>query len=210
MNILKSIYIAQREWDNIRISLKYCGDIGPYNSPDTNRNIKLIHGNDNLIGKLIAMSNKFNRYGYYTREASFVFDNLANRAGRKLGLTQKFSSVFGNMYSLFRTEYCILDIDIDSDEVSKDNLLKQFFIYEQIYPISEFHNWNFSSVKVKNKFKQMYDRLIYWQNNNGTLEDEFQNFKQQSENTLNDAMEDYITKHRLDYLRNYHHLDMAS
>ena len=212
MNILKSIYIAQEEWENIRLSLEKCGDIGPYCATDQKHEVKIIHGDYKLITKLAEMRNKYGQCGYYSPEASFVFEKLATRAARKLGLSREFAYEFGNLYSLLRTEYLVLNVDVDSNNNTKRNFLRQFFYYEQLFPISEFHDWNFGSVKVKNKLKGIYDKLIYWQHNPDSFEKELENFSSESGNAFNNSvsMATYLAKHNLGYLRYYYNLDMAS
>ena len=212
MNILKSIYIAQEEWEHIRLSLEKCGDIGPYCATDHNHDVKIIHGNYKLITKLSEMKNNFPQYGYYSPEASFVFEKLATRAARKLGLSREFAYEFGNLYSLFRTEYLVLNVDVDSDNNTKRNFIRQFFYYDQLFPIDEFHNWNFGSAKVKTKLKGIYDKLVFCQDNPESFERELKKFSSRSENEFNKSvtMANYLAKHNMSYLRYYYNLDIAS
>lgn len=212
MNILKSIYIAQEEWENIRLSLQKCGDIGPYCVTGKNNKVKIIHGDYKLISKLNEMRNRFKLSGYYSPEASFVFEKLGTRAAYKLGLTGEFAKEFGILYSLFRTEYLVLNIDVESDNATKNNFIRQFFYYEQLFPIGEYHNWNFGSAKVKNKLKGIFDKLKYWQENSDLFGRELKKFSAESTNSLDNtvSMATYLARHNLGYLRHYYNLDMAS
>ena len=88
--IEKAIKIAISEWDNIRRSLKKCGDIGELAPEDvvTDDPYSYAYKKILLHLKLIEMDKRLLKCGYSIPEAADVFTVLATEAEVRLGLTR--------------------------------------------------------------------------------------------------------------------------
>src|SRR6201993_2080388 len=110
MDVQGAIQIAKREWENIRLSLQMCGDIGEFDSINRiNTSSPIVSEALPLIRSLIEMENKLSTYGYFTPEAGHVFTYLASRAGERFGLSYKLAQTFGRGYSWIRTGWFDLE-----------------------------------------------------------------------------------------------------
>ncbi len=152
----KTIRIIKREWENIRLSLRMCGDIGEFNYGD------LINGSSkcpSLFRNINIMEHSLSRCGYCTYEAAYVFDMLASKAGEKLGLRGEFAKAFGGGYSWVRTGW----FDIDGS-MEDSCLIKQMFFLKLFSPFGgNFTSWDFDSSIAKTKLKLIFNTFLQWQ-----------------------------------------------
>jgi hypothetical protein len=177
MEILKALKIEKREWENIRVSLQRCGDIGEFDSKNhLDSDTALMHGGLPLVKNLTEMENKFPKHGYFTREAAYVFSTLATRAGEKLRLNNGLAQTFGSGYSWVRTG-CL---DLDGKEGHKQ-IIKQLFFFKLFFPVGGFFNWDFNSPVVKKKLNLVFYKFITWQNNPGSYIQDVRDYREQIE-----------------------------
>jgi hypothetical protein len=175
MEAQRALHIAKREWQNIRLSLQSCGDIGElvgvqlvakFNrradveaanfSSQSPIRISKSNKNSLFVRDLIDMDYKLNRlptYGYFTQEAAHVFVALTAKAGERLGLKGGLAKTFGNGYSLVRTG-CL-----DSNGTEKQHE-QQMLFFRTFFPVGGGFNWDFNSPLVKKKLKLIFDRLL--------------------------------------------------
>ena len=156
MYVPRAIQIAKREWENIRLSLQMCGDIGEFDSINHISSSSVIVSETlPLIRNLLEMENKLSTYGYFTPEAAYVFTYLASRAAERLGLSYKLAQSFGRGYSWIRTGW------FDPESIQKQHLIKQLF-----FPLGrDFISWDFNSPTVKMKLKAVLYKFALWQSN---------------------------------------------
>ncbi len=159
MDTQRAIQIASREWENIRISLEICGDIGEFSPKDyinMNGRFALPSLDMQLVRNLIEMDNKLPMYGYFTQEAAYVFTTLASRAGKRIGLIGRVAKTFGIGYSLVRTG-CL------SSERSEKQRKEQMTFFRFFFRFGGGFNWNFHSPGVKMRMKFAFDKFVEWQ-----------------------------------------------
>jgi hypothetical protein len=161
MYVQGAIQIAKREWENIRLSLQVCGDIGEFDSINhLNGSSAIVSETLPLIRSLVEMENKLSTYGYFTSEASYVFTYLASRAGERFGLSYKLAQTFGRGYSWIRTGW------FDLGSVEKQHLIKQIIFFKLFFPLGrDFISWDFNSPAVKAKLKAVVYKFAVWQSN---------------------------------------------
>jgi hypothetical protein len=161
MEIPRALQIARREWENIRISLQECSDIGEFDSNNhVNSKTTLISRGNLLVRNLIEMENKLPTHGYFTPEASYVFTTLASRASERLELGGRLAQTFGSGYSWVRTGW----LDLSGMEEQK-HLIKQLFFFKIFFPLGGYFNWDFNSPLVKTKLKAVFYIFATWQGN---------------------------------------------
>lgn len=161
MDIQTELQISKREWDNIKVSLEMCGDIGQFNLK------KHVNTSPDLIENLIEMENKVLIYDYITLEAAYVFTELASKAVEKLGLVGEFAKTFGSGYSWVRTGWFDLRwINLDRDVRLKDYVVNQVLFFRLFFESSDGDfGWDFDSPEVRRKLKLIFDKFYIWQNN---------------------------------------------
>jgi hypothetical protein len=177
MDLEGAVQIAKREWENIRLSLCMCGDIGEFDS------INHINGSSNIVSEtiplirnLIGMENKLSAYGYFTQEAAYVFTYLASRAGERLGLSYKLAQSFGRGYSWIRTGWFNLE------NVEKRHLIKQIIFFKLFFPLGrDFIGWDFNSHAAKAKLKAIVYKFATWQSNPDSYIQDIREFREQLE-----------------------------
>ena len=163
MNILKSTEIIRREWENIRVSLERCGDIGELSFEEkSNRAINGITSDLRFLRNAVEMKNKYPTYGYFSHEAAYVFTVLATRAGKSLGLRNDLSRSFGSGYSIVRTGWLELYI------TEEKSIVKQWLFFKLFSQRREDFTWDFSSLIVKKKLKRILDKFLAWQEDPST------------------------------------------
>lgn len=158
MEIEKAFQLAKREWENIRSSLLMCGDIGEFDS-----RIFASNGSDFLLlyRNIVEMERKLSTYGYYTKEAAYVFTALSTMAGKRLGLSDELAQDFGRGYGLVRTGWVGSDY---AEKCEDQQLIKQLFFYKLFFPFGAHSNpWDFTSPVVGTKLKLILDTFLIWQ-----------------------------------------------
>lgn len=155
MEIEKGLQIAKREWGNIRVSLEKFGNIGEFDI--TNIANTFISGGPLLITNLVAMDEKLPRSGYITKEASYAYTFLAERAAKNLGLSGELAQTFGSGYSWVRTSW------FNPIELSKESVVQQLFFFKLFFPRGSLFSWDFNSEAVKTKFSTVLSRFTKWQ-----------------------------------------------
>jgi hypothetical protein len=176
MEILRALQIAKREWENIRVSLEMCGDIGEFDSKNyININPGLLSEGSLLVRNLIDMDNKLPTHGYFTQEASYVFTYLASRAGERLGLTGAMAQSFGRGYSWIRTCW------FDPYGMEKQHVIKQLFFMKIFFPLGGYSDWYFDSPEVKTKLKVVLYNYVGWQDNPRRYNEDVRRYRDQLE-----------------------------
>ncbi|MER3445864.1 MAG: hypothetical protein C4291_03070 [Candidatus Dadabacteria bacterium] len=156
MEIQRAIEVGEREWENIRVSLEMCGNIGEFDSK-SHINIGSTRSEDLLLVRnLIYMDNKFSTHRYLTPEAAYVFTILVSMAAERLGLMGESGQNFGSGYSLIRTG-CFISNGTEEQRIKQAAFLKLFF------PIGGGFNWKFHSSLVKTRLKSIFDKFVEWQ-----------------------------------------------
>jgi hypothetical protein len=174
LETLKTLEIAKREWENIRVSLERCGDIGEFDSEDPiNARFIRIEG-ITFFRNLMEMDNKLPKNGYFTPEASYVFTTLASIAGERLGLTSRFAKTFGSGYAWVRTG-CLNLTDIEEYQ----QLIKQLFFLKLFFPIGGFFNWDFNSQAVKTKLSLIFYKFMSWQKDPSVYIQDVKDYREQ-------------------------------
>ncbi len=183
MEMLKAIQIAEREWINISNSLSMCGGIGgpvgKFRSEKIEVNYRIILADESksLVKNLIEMDNQLPVYGYFTDEASFVFNYFVKRAGKKLGLKNLFAEDFGRIYSFIRTTHIHVYLDSHSVKEPEKYILKQLLFYDFFYSSCGFLDWDFNSKIVKSKLKDIFQNLKLWQENPENCTQDLKNYE---------------------------------
>lgn len=177
MEIGRAFQTARREWDNIRLSLEACGDIGEFDSKD------FAGGGSEclaLFRNLNEMENKFAKHGYFTPEAAYVFSALASIAAEKLGLTDSPAQIFGSGYSWVRTGCFNLNCCFDLNyKEGQERLGKQLFFFKLFFPIGGDFNWDFNSPAAKAKIGLVFGKFIGWQDDPNSYSHDVRNYKAQ-------------------------------
>ncbi|MGE5443674.1 MAG: hypothetical protein ACM3SR_03620 [Ignavibacteriales bacterium] len=198
MDIQRAVQIAKREWENIRLSLQMCGDIGEFDSINHISNCtSIVSETLPLIRNLIEMENKLSTYGYFTPEAGYVFTYLASRAGERLGLSYKLAQTFGRGYGWIRTGW------FDLESVERRHLIKQIIFFKLFFPLGrDFISWDFNSPAVKAKLKAVVYKFAAWQSNPDSYIQDIRECKEQLEPlwyglslamNLNEEFSEFIT-----------------
>ncbi len=172
----RSLAIAKREWENIRISLRLCGDIGEFSAEDFMIGILdedvIIREPEKsptksvsfyaptfypmyLIKNLISMDEKLEEHGYKSVEALYVFIELATKAVERLGLIGTFSMGFGAGYANVRTGWTAEK----GLPVERDIFFNMFF-----KGTKKNYDWEFFWTSVGEKLKIILEKFLAWQN----------------------------------------------
>ena len=170
----KALQIARREWDNIRVSLERCGDIGEFDTRDYPSAGFFLSSEDSLlIRNLMEMDKKLSTYGYTTPEATYVFAALASRSGERLRLIGSMAQTFGRTYSWFRTGYPLSD-------GTERRILNRMDIFDLFFPFILNLAWDFDSPAVKIGLKTVFNRFLEWQysRSNIGIETEWNNIRE--------------------------------
>ncbi|HSE83886.1 MAG TPA: hypothetical protein VLB01_05010 [Thermodesulfobacteriota bacterium] len=158
MEIERALRLAEREWENIRFSLRMCGDIGAFDLKALN-----INGSNSLslLRNIIEMENKLPVCGYFTKEAASVFAAFATEAGKRLGLSGELAQDFGRGYSLVRTGCVGSEC---TKKLEDQQLVKQLFFYKMFFPFGAYSGtWDFGSDVVGTKLRLIFDTFMTWQ-----------------------------------------------
>lgn len=174
-NLERALFIAKREWDNVRTSLRNAGDIGGFDKSDFMIGIieedviirrplesptKSVSGYSPtyypmyFVKNLIRMDEKLSEKGYKTPEALYVYIELATRAAEKLGLEGSFSMAFGAGYASVRTGW----IAEKGYPVERKIFADVFF-----YGRKKDYAWDPAWTSVNEKLAELFDKFMSWQ-----------------------------------------------
>ncbi len=173
----KALVIAQREWEKIRISLEFCGDIGGFDKEDFMVGIieedvivrqPLSNPTMSVSGytpsfypmyflkNVLLMDEKFEDMGYNTLEAMYVYIELATKAVSRLGLSGNLAMGFGSGYAYVRTGWIAEKGWAEEREIFHS----QFFKGRTID-----YNWEFIWNSVKERMDKIYNKFNGWKEN---------------------------------------------
>jgi hypothetical protein len=153
----RAIYLAKREWENMRFYLERCGDIGEFDFEDLSNSRWVIrYGyHEGFISDITRMDDRFSQYEYHTPEALKVSTVLASNAAEKLGLREDLSLAFGMGYGLVRTGV----LPCGTLEPT------QAIFYMMFYPLGMRFDWNLYPLLAQKKLEIVYERFRDWQDN---------------------------------------------
>lgn len=175
--ISQALNIAEREWENIRLSLRLCGDIGSFSKDDFMIGIisediiinhplksptKSVSGYSPtyypmyFVANLLVMEDKMPENGYRTVEALYTFIELVTKAVFRLGLEGNFGMAFGSGYANVRTGW-----------IGEKGYTQERLRFEKIFfqNRSKDYNWEFYWTSVQEDMKNVYDQFISWRDN---------------------------------------------
>lgn len=175
--IAKALTIAKREWENIRLSLKLCGDIGGFSKDDfmigiISEDIIISHPLKSptksvsffsptyypmyFVANLAEMDRQFSEKGYRSIEALYTFVELATKAASRLGLVGNLAMGFGSGYANVRTGW-----------IAEKAYPRERAIFEELFfqNRSKQYDWEFYWNSVQSDFKNVYDKFVFWKEN---------------------------------------------
>jgi len=173
----KALVIAQREWEKIRISLEFCGDIGGFDKEDFMVGIieedvivrqPLSNPTMSVSGytpsfypmyflkNVLLMDEKFEDMGYNTLEAMYVYIELATKAVSRLGLSGNLAMGFGSGYAYVRTGWIAEKGWAEEREIFHSQYFKGRTID---------YNWEFIWTSVKESMDIIYNKFNGWKEN---------------------------------------------
>lgn len=175
--ISEALSIAEREWENIRLSLHLCGDIGRFSkddfmigiiSEDIIINHPLMSPTKSVsfysptyypmyfVANLLKMDELIPEKGYRTIEALYTFVELATKAAFGLGLEGNFGMGFGSGYANVRTGW-----------VAEKGYTQERLKFEKIFfkNRSKQHDWDFRWSSVQSDLKNVYEQFLFWRDN---------------------------------------------
>ncbi len=177
IKIAKALRIAVREWENIRLSLQLCGDIGEFSKDDfmigiISEDIIINHPLKSptksvsffsptyypmyFVANLLVMEEKMSEDGYGTVEALYTFIELVTKAAFRLGLEGNFGMGFGSGYANVRTRW-----------IGEKGYTQERLRFEKIFfqNRSKDYDWEFYWTSVQEDMKNVYDQFIFWRDN---------------------------------------------
>jgi len=173
---MRALEIAKKEWENLRESLKLCGDIGEFSEEDFLIGIieedviireQAISPTKSVsfyaptfypmyfVNNLLNMEEKKREYRYKTVEALYVFIELATKAAERLGLVGTISMGFGAGYGNVRTGW-----------LAEKGLPEEIKVFHSMFFSANKidHDWDFHWTSVGKRLKAIFDRFTEWQN----------------------------------------------
>lgn len=172
----KAIRIAKREWENIRVSLELCGDIGEFNKEEFMIGVieedviikepaispsKSVSPHAPsfypmyLVRNLLQMDEKLPKHGYKTVEALYAYIELVTKAVERIGLVGTFSMAFGSGYGNVRTGWI----------AEKGRKEERVIFFDMFFRGRPDYDWDFHWNSVKEKLKQIFNKFMKWQEN---------------------------------------------
>jgi len=173
----KALEIAQREWEKIRISLEFCGDIGDFDKEDFMVGIieedvivrqplsnptKSVSGYSPtfypmyFLKNVLLMDEKFEDMGYNTLEAMYVFIELATKAVSRLGLSGNLAMGFGSGYAYIRTGWIA-----EKGWAEERDIFHSLFFKGRTLD----YDWEFIWNSVKERMDKIYNKFNEWKEN---------------------------------------------
>ncbi len=171
-----ALVIAQREWENVRSSLKLAGDIGEFDKEDFMIGVieedviirepllsptKSVSGYSPtfypmyFVQNLLALDKQLGKEGYRTIEALYVFVELATKASERLGLIGSFSMSFGAGYGTARSGW----IAEKGYPLERELFVKMFFRNRK-----KGNDWDFYWTSVRENLSETFSKFEAWQN----------------------------------------------
>ena len=175
----RALVIAEREWENVRLSLGECGDIGGFDKEDFMIGVikedviirqPLISPTKSVsvyaptfypmyfVDNLLTMDEEFAERGYSTSEALYVFIELATKASERLGLRGTFAMAFGAGYGSVRTGW----VAEKGFPVEREIFFNMFFKSRK-----KDYAWDFNWTTVRERLKEISGRFHAWQSDEG-------------------------------------------
>jgi len=172
----EALVIAEREWKNVRSSLRLSGDIGEFDKQDFMIGVieedviirePLLSQTKSVsfysptfypmyfVKNLLTMDQKLSKEGYSTIEALYVYIELATKASERLGLNGSFSMCFGVGYASARTGW----IDEKGYPLERELFVKMFFRNRK-----KSYDWDFYWNSVKENLNNIFIKFQSWQN----------------------------------------------
>lgn len=175
--IANALRIAAREWENIKLSLSLCGDIGQFSKDDymigtisediiirypKKSPTKSVSGYSPtyypmyFIDNLIKMDEKLEDKEYKTTEALYTYVELVTKAAERLGLEGNLASGFGCGYAFVRTSW-----------IAEKGLEEERLKFAEIFfsKRSRKFDWDFHWDSVQDDLKNVYEQFVSWKNN---------------------------------------------
>lgn len=175
--IANALRIAEREWENVRLSLKLCGDVGDFSKDDfmigiISEEIIISHPLKSptksvsffsptyypmyFVENLEKMDEQIPEKGYRTIEALYTYVELATRAAFRLGLVGNFAMGFGSGYANVRTGW-----------IAEKAYPQERKIFEKLFfeNRSKKYDWEFYWNSVQSDFKKVFDKFEFWMKN---------------------------------------------
>lgn len=172
-----ALAIAEREWNNIKESLKLCGNIGEFSSEDFMAGIieedvivrlPKISPTKSVsfyapsfypmyfLKNLRIMDEKYEQKGYRTTEALYSYIELVTVASERLGLKGTMSIAFGVGYANVRTGW-----------IAEKGMQRERELFEKMFFEGKFkdNNWQFHWTSVQQSLKRIFDKFKSWQEN---------------------------------------------
>ena len=180
----EALQIAEREWENVRSSLKLAGDIGEFDKEDFMIGVieedviirkplesptKSVSVYDPtfypmyFVQNCLTMDEQLGKDGYKTIEALYVFVELATKASERLGLVGSFSMCFGAGYGSARSGW----IAEKGFPLERELFVKMFFRNR-----SRGHDWDFNWASVRENLAQIFSKFQAWQNDEKLYKEE--------------------------------------
>lgn len=171
----RALVIAGREWENVRLSLGECGDIGGFDKGDFMIGVikedviirqPLISPTKSVsvyaptfypmyfIENLLAMDERYEERGYSTSEALYVYIELATKASERLGLSGTFAMGFGAGYGSARTGW----VAEKGFPVEREIFFDMFFKSRK-----KDYGWDFYWTPVRERLREILGRFRSWQ-----------------------------------------------
>lgn len=187
----KAVRVAKREWANIGVSLELCGDIGKFDERDFMIGVieedviirepvispsKSVSGYAPsfypmyLVRNLLRMDEELSKRGYKTVEALYTYIELATKAAERLGLVGTFSMGFGTGYGNVRSGWIGEKGRKEEREIFSDMFFKRSA--PSLLKGGPDYDWDFHWNSVREKLKQIFDKFIAWQNDQGLYKKE--------------------------------------
>ncbi len=169
-----ALEVAKREWNNIRESLEFCGDIGEFSKKDymigvveedvilrelsLNPSKSISFHSPNyypiyFVRNLLWMEDKFPHKSYKTPEALYVFIELATKAAERLGLEGNLSMGFGVGYGGVRTGWFV-----DKGWKREREIFCEVFFQGRKVDF----DWEFFWHSTKKSFRRVFDKFSRW------------------------------------------------